>query len=78
MSEKLRILETMFIPVPESTHCVLPSCQKIIPKGQEAIQSPSTPTSYYHLDCFKILIRSTGKDPEKYLKIIPGSRPSQN
>lgn len=69
--EKFTLIETLYIPVPNDTRCVWTECQQMIPEGEEAIQSPSTPGWFYHLDCFRDLVRSRGKDPDKFIKIIP-------
>jgi hypothetical protein len=66
--KEIEIIETLYIPVPNDTWCV--ACLGIIPKGKEAIQSPSTPGRFYHFDCFRNLVRATGKDPDRFIKII--------
>jgi hypothetical protein len=66
--EKTQILETLYIPVPNDTKCV--ACPDIIPKGEEALQSPSTPGTFYHFDCFRKLVREAGKDPDRFIKIV--------
>ena len=63
-----KILETLYIPVPYDTRCV--TCNDTLSKGVEAIQSPSVPNRFYHLSCFRELVRSTGKDPDKFIKFI--------
>lgn len=64
----IQIIETLIIPVSSNMECV--ACLDIIPKGEEAFQSPSTQGRFYHQDCFRALIRSTGKDPDKFINII--------
>ena len=34
--------------------------------------------AFYHLNCFKELVRNAGKDPETFIKIIPSYPPSKN
>lgn len=50
-------IETIIIPVPYSTWCMSQGCRVIIPKGEQALQSPSTPGFFYHLDSFKSFLK---------------------
>ena len=72
----IRFIETVIIPMPADANCVY--CQDDILKGQEALQSPSTPGHFYHLNCFRDMVRSRGKDPDKFIKIINPDMPQKN
>ena len=51
------LIETVIIPVPTDTNCVY--CHDDIPMGKEALESPSTPNRFYHIDCFREIYFST-------------------
>jgi hypothetical protein len=71
-TDKPVIIETFILRLDIDVECIFPDCLlgSVIMAGEDALQSPSTPGYYYHIDCFKIMIRERGKDPDKFLKII--------
>lgn len=74
-----RFIETIVVSLPWDTQCVKEGCSnKLIKAGEEALQSPSTPGFFYHLACFRELIREAGKNPDTFLRIININPPSRN
>lgn len=74
-----KVLGTFLAPAPYDTTCVGVDCtNKTIRGGEEVLESPTTPGFFYHLECFRRLIRGTGKDPDQFLQIInyPASKPN--
>lgn len=80
MTERVRILETRLLILTKDTQCVFPVCSQgtIILSGKEAVESPSTPGRFYHLECFREIVRSRGKSPDTFIKIIGADNPKKN